>query len=398
MRPPGNFARYAAHYGVFYLVFGAILPYIPVWLEERGLSPEAIGVAVAGGMIGRSILSPLGASVLDRSSRRKRLLTIFAFASLGVFALLFPGWPAVITIALTALATALNGAQIPLLDAVAIRAAMRTGFGFGPVRAFGSAAFVIANVGAGALVAQFGGDAALVWIVAGSMLVLVSLQGLPGATMENRGASAPARWRIRELMTPGFILAVLSVALIQGAHGFQYSFSTLAWRAQGIPTGTVGLLWGWAVVAEIVFLFVNARLLVRWSPAALIASGAAFSVVRWAIFATAPPVWVLFALQTTHAFTFTATYIGFIRYCADRVPDHYAASAQAINSALSGGVVLAGATVVSGLLYERYGAGGYAAMIVPAALGGLLAAFLWRTLRSPSADESHRTVRQGDVE
>lgn len=388
--PRGSFARYALHYSVFYLVFGAALPYMPVWLEERGLSPEAIGIAIAGGMMGRSLLSPLGATILDRSDRKKRLLTIFAFAALGAFALLFPGWPSAVIVVIAALATALNGAQIPLLDAVTIRAAMRTGFGFGPVRAFGSATFVIANVAAGALVARFGGEAALIWLVVFSAVALVSMQVLPAATMRSADSQAGMRWHVRELLTPAFLLATFSVALVQGAHGFQYSFSTLAWRAQGIPTEIVGLLWGWAVIAEIVFLFVCGRLFARWSPAAMIGAGALVSVVRWTVFAMSPPVWVLFLFQTTHAFTFTATYIGFIRFCADRVPDRYAASAQAINSALSGGVVLAAATVVSGVLYEGYGAGGYAAMVPPAALGGLLAAFLWRSLRSQSGAESPR--------
>lgn len=396
--PTSAFARYALHYSVFYLAFGAVLPYLPVFLEERGLSPEAIGVAIAAGMIGRSILSPLGAGILDRSHRKKRLLTAFAFAALAAFVLLFPGWPAAAIVAIAALGSALNGAQIPLLDAVAIRAAMRTGFGFGPVRAFGSATFVIANVGAGALVSRYGGEAALVWIVAASALAVASMRLLPAATMQSQSVSPDLKWNVRELLTPGFVFATLSVALVQGAHGFQYSFSTLAWRADGIPTDIIGLLWGWAVVAEIVFLFFNARVFRRWSPAALIASGAILSVLRWLIFSVSPPVWVLFLFQTTHAFTFTATYIGFIRYCAEHVPDRYAASAQAINSALSGGVILAAATLASGLLYERYGAGGYAAMALPAALGGLFAAFLWRTLRSQKPIESPKTVDRGDGE
>ncbi|MEN0651550.1 MULTISPECIES: MFS transporter [Hyphobacterium] len=396
--PAAAFSRYALHYSVFYLAFGAVLPYLPVLLEERGLSPEAIGVAIAGGMIGRSILSPLGAGILDRSDHKKRLLTIFAFAALAAFVLLFPGWPAVLTIVIAALGSALNGAQIPLLDAVTIRAAMRSGFGFGPARAFGSGAFVVANIGAGALVARFGGEAALIWIVAGSTMAILSLQVLPAVTMRSHQPSSGLKWNVGELLTPGFVFATLAVALVQGAHGFQYSFSTLAWRAEGIPTSVVGLLWGWAVIAEIVFLFVNGRVFRNWSPAALIAAGAAVSVIRWLVFAMSPPVWVLFLFQTTHAFTFTATYIGFIRYCAERVPDRYAASAQAINSALSGGVILAGATVVSGLLYERYGAGGYAAMAVPAALGGLFAALLWRNLNSQTAVESTKTVGGGDAE
>jgi hypothetical protein len=45
--------RFALFYGAFYLGFGAYLPYMPVWYEGRGLTPEQIGAAAAAAMAGR---------------------------------------------------------------------------------------------------------------------------------------------------------------------------------------------------------------------------------------------------------------------------------------------------------------------------------------------------------
>ena len=53
--------RFATYYGAFYLMFGAFLPYFPRWLDGRGLSPEWIGWILAAGMIGRTLVSPIGA-------------------------------------------------------------------------------------------------------------------------------------------------------------------------------------------------------------------------------------------------------------------------------------------------------------------------------------------------
>jgi PPP family 3-phenylpropionic acid transporter len=86
----------------------------------------------------------------------------------------------------------------------------------------------------------------------------------------------------------------------------------------------------------------------------------------------------LFALQLLHALTFAATYVGFLRYAVQSVPDRYAATAQAINSALSGGIVMAAASAVSGYFFARIGVGGFAIMIVPALLGLIAAIALWR--------------------
>ena len=108
------------------------------------------------------------------------------------------------------------------------------------------------------------------------------------------------------------------------------------------------------------------------------AAGGAVAVVRWLALSLSPPLWLLFPLQTLHAFSFAAAYLGFLRFAADRAPERLAATAQAVNSALSGGLVLAGATFVSGMAFAAFGSGGFALMAVPAGLGAVCALVLMR--------------------
>lgn len=381
--------RYAAHYAAFFFVFGAVLPYLPVWLEGRGLSPEAIGIAAGAGMVGRVIVSPLAARLMDGAGRRRDVLIAISWAGLAAFLLLVPSTGTAALIALPALALAINGGQTPLLDALAIRAAIREGFTFGKVRAAGSASFVLANVGAGYLVGRFGGEAALGWMIAGSVFALGTAYWLPkDAPAGSEKRAGEPRWRLRSMLTLPVILALAASALVQGAHGFNYGFSTLAWRDLGIAPEVIGLLWAWAVIAEIVFLWRSASWLRSWQPEHLILLGAGASILRWGLYSLAPPLWALFVLQTLHALTYTATYLGFIRFAALHVPERYSASAQALSSALSGGVVLAATTAISGVLFERYGAGGFAGMMVPAALGGAIALWLAGVMRSQHTPES----------
>ena len=51
------------------------------------------------------------------------------------------------------------------------------------------------------------------------------------------------------------MLAVGSIGLIQASHGFYYGFSTLLWRRQGLPDNLIGLLWGFGVGAEVLFMW-----------------------------------------------------------------------------------------------------------------------------------------------
>ncbi len=78
-----------------------------------------------------------------------------------------------------------------------------------------------------------------------------------------------------------------------------------------------------------------------------------------------------------HALTFAATYVGFLRFTANDMPDDQTALSQGLNSALSGGIVLAAVSTLSGYAYARFGVGGFAFMMVPGLLG-LAAAVLLR--------------------
>lgn len=372
--------RFALFYGAFYLGFGAYLPYMPVWYAERGLSPEMIGIAAAAGMVGRVAVAPLGAFWSDRASRRRDAILAFSLASLCVFLAHIPGTHAVVILVLAGLSGAAVTGVIPLVDAFAMGEARREGFAFGIPRAIGSGLFVVGNLGAGALISAFGGEAVLVWVLGGAALTALAAALLPEgriAAMPGGGRETPPPLRI--LLTAGLPLAFAASALIQGAHGFYYAFSALAWRADGVPAWAIGLLWATGVGAEIVFFAVWSKVLRGWSPAAMMALAGGVAVVRWIALALSPPLWMLFPLQTLHAFSFAASYLGFLRYAADHAPERLAATAQAVNSALSGGLVLAGATFVSGLAFAAFGTAGFALMAVPAGLGAICA--LWLTTR-----------------
>jgi PPP family 3-phenylpropionic acid transporter len=260
---------------------------------------------------------------------------------------------------------------IPIIDAWAIRDSVRRRFAFGPPRAFGSATFIVGNVAAGWLISQTGGEAALYWILVSCALTVIAAGLLPeGRSMsepsggETRKTSAWALFRNWPL-----VLALLASALLQGAHGFYYAFSTLAWNSTGISTEAVGLLWATGVGAEIVFFMLVGRFFGDLNPAWLLVLGGVASVVRWIVLAMAPPLWFLFGFQFVHAFSFGASYLGFLKYAAQAVPESQGATVQAINSALSGGIVLAAATFASGFAFSQLGVAGFAIMAVPAALG-----------------------------
>lgn len=377
--------RFAAYFGAFYLTLGAFLPYFPVWLEGREISNQWIGWIGAAVYAGRFLVSPLGARWSDRAKYQRRPIGALALIALLAFALHIPFTSPWMLLLLTFFASAGFFGQIPIADAFAMRESRAGAIPFGPVRAFGSAAFVVANLGAGFLLDLTGTESVMLMVVSGAMLIALSAYTLPNGVSEGSPQDHKIDWvQFGRMVRGPFGWALLASACVQGAHGFYYFFSAIAWAEQGYSQLIIGTLWATGVVIEIVFLWWSGKgVLARLTPAQLLGLGAAASILRWGLTALSPPLPVLFALQLLHALTFAATYIGFLRFAVDSTPERHTATVQGINSALSGGLVMALAAVASGYFYTWAGIAGFALMLVPAGIGLVGAIALHRVSSLP---------------
>ncbi|MET0293761.1 MAG: MFS transporter [Phenylobacterium sp.] len=370
--------RFGAVYSAIFLGSGAVAPYIPVWFEDRGLNGAQIGLILALPMLARTFTAPALALWADRFALRRTPLALLALVTAAAYAALAPPLGFLGYALLWFVAATLFGALPPLTDVVVLARARQEGFDYGWPRGIGSAAFIVANVAAGALLVAAGPDSVLVWIVVSALLTALSAQLLMPpdrvATHEAPRRLADQLSGVGELLrTPGYVLAVLAAGLIQSAHSFYYSFSALTWKAQGISEDLTGVLWGAGVAVEIGFLWFMEPWRRRVGPEGLLVLGAAASVVRWTAYAFAPPLWLLFPLQGLHALCYAATFIASLQLAERYSTPANATAAQMINAAMSGGLLVGLATMASGALFDWVGLKGYLLMSV-ISLAGLAAA------------------------
>jgi PPP family 3-phenylpropionic acid transporter len=262
----------------------------------------------------------------------------------------------------------------PLTDVIVLRRARIDGFNFGWPRGIGSAAFIVGNVAMGAILTRGSPELVLVWMVAAAGLsALAARVLLPPDTVHEAGHASDLSDRLAGLSgllrDPVFMTAVVSAGLIQSAHAFYYAFSTLAWKRQGIPEDLTGVLWAVGVSAEIVFMWFLEPWRRRMGPRHLLTLGAAAAIVRWSALALSPPLWMLFPLQALHALSYAATFFASLLLVERLSTPRNASAAQAMNSALSGGVLSGLATMASGPLFDRFGARGYLLMAAMSAVG-----------------------------
>ena len=369
----GHFARrLALFYASLFVALGVQLPFLPVWLSARGLDAQTIGVVLALPMILRLFAIPMATRTADRYDALRAVIVAAAGAAvLGFAALGFAAGPLAIA-ALYALAATAFMPLMVLSDVYALRGLPHHRRAYGPVRLWGSVAFIVANVAAGYLLDAIEARHLIWLIVAATGFCAVAacmLAPLGGRPPGAPGATPPARvlWR-----DPAFIAVAAAASLIQASHALYYGFSTLDWQAAGFGGGTIGLLWALGVLAEIVLFALSARLPAAFSPSVLILIGGAGAVVRWTAMAIDPPTWLLPLLQCLHALSFGATHLGTLAFIARAAPTGLAATAQGYLAVVMG-LAIAAATAVSGLLYGRFGATAYGAMALIAGAGMLAA-------------------------
>jgi PPP family 3-phenylpropionic acid transporter len=220
-----------------------------------------------------------------------------------------------------------------------------------------------------------GAEAVIVGVTLACICIAVVAWRVLPAEPVNDGPPIPGWDRFRGmgrlLKDPVLVAALLAIGTVQAAHAFYYGFSAILWRGQGIEPHLTGMLWAFAVAAEIGFMWIidpwrRRRRIGPW-PMLMIASAAA--VARWGLMALSPPLWTLWPLQALHALSFAANYLAGVELIERLAPRDSQTGAQTLSSMLSAGVLIGAATLASGPLYDAFGAAGYLAMAGLACVG-----------------------------
>lgn len=375
--------RISGFFAALFLIYGVYLPYLPLWLDSRGLTVAQISVVTATPYFLRDLVTPGIAFYADRTNTHRRTIIILAGAGVatGVLLTQMSGfWPILIFAVATSIAMT---TMMPLTEVVAVNGMRATGYDYGRVRLWGSLSFIAANVAAAEIVARTG-SASIVWmIVAAFTLTLLAAVTLPKTPRRSAPASTSPvtlKTAVKLAVSPLFVLFLIAGGTVQAAHATYYTFATLHWTSQGIAPVTIGVLWALGVAAEVVLFALSGRVVAGLGVRSLLIAAGASAVFRWTAMSFDPPLWALFGLQLLHAFTFGAAHIAAIHFIAQAVPEELTGTAQALYACVGMGLAMAIATLISGSLYHHYAAGAYlgmAALATPGLIAAVLLARLW---------------------
>lgn len=373
--------RTTAFYFTYFMGGGAATMFLPIWLSEKGITTEQIGLINAVPMFLILALNLVIGRIADRAKDWRQVIVIGALIAgivpIGLFyvnefwgILLF--WT---------LAIIPGGAIGPVLDAATMRLARRNGSDFGTMRAWGTVGYLIFTVATGFLVVWFGSAVFVPLYVGLAMLrAAVSLQLPAFRAPAEQLVLAPVRPsmdELRKIFKPWFVLPLLGFSIICGTHYILNAFSALLWKEQGISEDIIGPLIAIGAASEAGMMFVWRRFGGKVSARQMILISAVVSVLRWTAMGFSPPVWVLLFLQLTHGVTYALGYLGCVHFIANWTSEDIAAEAQSLFTVVQQ-LVSVFTLIVFGALIGVMGARGY----FPAAAFALLGAvFVWLSLR-----------------
>ena len=353
------------------------VPFLPVWLDWRGLTLAEISVIMAAPLFARIAVTPAIAFAADRLGDHRRVVVLLSWAALCGLLLLSQAHGFLALLVLTLVIAMAWTSIMPLAETVAMGGVRSKGLDYGRMRLWGSLSFIAASIVGGMGVGGLGPASAVWLMMAGAALTVAAAYGLPrpDALASARGPRfpTPAWSAIRPLVTSRtFLLFLLAVGCVQAAHAVFYTFGTVHWGAQGLSATWSGILWAIGVIAEILLFAFSAAAVRTMGIATLIAAGALAGVVRWTAMGFDPPLVVLVVLQVLHGATYGATHLGAVHFISNTVPQELGGTAQALYASVTAGIAMGSATLLSGWFYVAWGGRAYFAMAA-LALAGLLA-------------------------
>ncbi len=372
----GLYPRLAVYYFFHFAALGALLPFLGPYLESRGLDAGQVGLVFGVMMAARIVVPTCWGLLADRLGRPVLVVRAGTFAAFVCFALVAHVRGAGATIAAIALFAIFWAAALPQFEATTLEHLGVDARRYGTVRLWGSVGFILAVLGAGALV-EHAGVAMLVYLVL-AMLAAIWLASLRvPESRRARAQEAPAPpiglvLRRREVM----ILFTVCF-LMQASHAPYYAFFSLFLHRQGYSDTAISQFWALGVVAEILVFLGMSRLLARFTPRTLLLASLGLASLRWLMIASeAGNIYILSVAQTLHLASFGVYHAVAIHLIHRHFGGRLHGRGQALYSSIGFGAGGAAGSLAAGYLWTVAGAASVFYGAALAAAAGLVIALI----------------------
>jgi PPP family 3-phenylpropionic acid transporter len=342
----------SSQYFLYFGVLGIFLPYFNLYCYHLGFSGLQIGFLSGLRSVAMVIFPLIWGILADRLKIRRPIYILCNFVSTAIWVLYLltvEFWPMLI---ITAIYGMFYAPIISFLEAVTMDVLGAEKKGYGRIRAWGSASFIVIVLMLGKIIDVYSVDIILVLILAGSLILAVISTGIPSIRAFKKDILTPGA---SSLLEKHVIIFLFCAFLMLVSHGAYYGFFSIHLAKMGYGSTFIGITWALASTAEILVMIKSDKIFNRFSLENVLFVSFLVAAVRWIILFFVESMPLILLSQILHAVTYGTFHMASILYIDQLAPEKSKTLGQAVNNALTYGLGLMVGFFVNGYVYEITG-------------------------------------------
>ncbi|MFB5681039.1 MFS transporter [Paenibacillus terreus] len=338
---------------LYFALMAMFLPFLPVYLDEQGVSTSQVGIIVCTGGIVTLISQPLWGMISDRTKTIRKIMLLLITCTSVTGYLLYDTASYGLLILFAMLVYFFLMPMDPLIESLNFRVAESTGASYGSFRTYGALGYAVMSLAAGYILSLLGaGSMAYVFAGLGVVSFLICLR-VPDAPVTGKPVTLDSlKGFLKNKKTLLFLLLVFISSVPARLND---TFLGVYIRELGGSAELVGQAWFLAAGSEIAVFALSFWWLRKGKELIIVTIAGAFYFVRFFLTAwIADPQW-LAILQILQIATFPVFYSAAIQYIYSIVPEEWRATGQTVLALLFFGISGIVASYAGGALYEAFG-------------------------------------------
>ncbi len=372
--------RLSGFYFFYFASLGVLIPYWSLYLKSLGYSSFIIGGLVAILPATKLVAPYIWGWLADHTRRSMLIIRAASVLALLSFSLVFVSqqlwW---LTFAMVLFSFFWN-ATLPQFEAMTLNHLGNDSHRYSMVRLWGSLGFIVLVVIIGDLLQQYGAEIIPLAVLITFVVIAISSFIVPEKLNTPHTDHSPI-WHV--IKQPKVLAFIVVCFLMLCSHGPYYTFYTIYLEEQGYSSHTIGVLWAVGVLAEVVIFLIMHRLLPFFGTRKLLIVTLVLTTIRWLMIGFfVDDLSMLFLAQLIHAFSFGVFHAVGIALVHDYFTGSHQGRGQALYSSVSFGAGVAVGSLISGMVWDLWGAG---VLFSFASCCTLLAlAIVWKFVEAPA--------------
>ncbi len=346
--------RLSGFYFFYFASLGVLIPYWSLYLKSLGYNSLTIGGLIAILPATKLIAPYICGWLADHTRRSMLIIRITSILAVLSFLLVFVSQQLWWLIFAMLLFSFFWNATLPQFEAMTLNHLGDDTHHYSMVRLWGSLGFIVLVVLIGNLLEVYEADIIPLVVLLTFVVIALSSFIVPEKLNIPHADHSPI-WPV--IKQPKVLAFIAVCFLMLCSHGPYYTFYTIYLEEQGYSSFMIGVLWAVGVFAEVVIFLLMHRLLPFFGARKLLIATLLLTILRWLIigfFVTDLPM--LFLAQLIHAFSFGVFHAVGISLVHEYFTGSHQGRGQALYSSVSFGAGVAVGSLVSGLVWDQWGA------------------------------------------